>query len=251
MQEIYMARYMWSPWHGCHRCSPGCKNCYVFYLDKIRDKDANIVSKTKTNFNLPLKKDRQGNFKIPSGASVATCFTSDFFLEEADAWRDEAWQIIKKRNDVYFLICTKRPERIMQCLPLDWGAGYENVILTVTCENQQMADKRMPIFLTIPAKRKFVFVAPILENVNLDSFLESGQIDEVSVGGESYDFARECNFDWVKNIYASCKKYNVDFDFHQTGSNFVFNGKRFKIKHHDEYSQAKKAMEYLKSSEKD
>lgn len=242
-----MARNMWNPWHGCHKCSPGCKNCYVFFLDKIRGKDSNVISKNKTNFNLPLKKDRSGNFKIASGSEVATCFTSDFFLEEADAWREEAWEIIKKRADVYFLICTKRPERILKSLPSDWGEGYENVILTVTCENQQMAERRLPIFLEIPARRRFVFVAPILGNVSLEKFLESGKIDEVAVGGESYDFARECNFDWVKYIYFSCKKHGVNFDFHQTGSNFVVDGKRYKIKHHDEYSQAKKAMKILEN----
>ena len=242
-----MARNMWNPWHGCHKCSPGCKNCYVFFLDKIRDKDSNVISKNETSFNLPLKKDRSGNFKIASGSEVATCFTSDFFLEEADAWRSEAWEIIKKRADVYFLICTKRPERILESLPSDWGEGYENVILTVTCENQQMAERRLPIFLEIPARRRFVFVAPILGKVSLDKFLESGKIDEVAVGGESYDFARECNFDWVKDIYFSCKKHSVDFDFHQTGSNFVVDGKRYKIKHHDEYSQAKKAMKILEN----
>ncbi len=240
-----MGRFMWNPWHGCHKCSPGCKNCYVFFLDKKRDKDSNVISKNKTGFNLPLKKDRQGDFKIPAGSEVATCFASDFFLEEADAWRDEAWQMMKIRSDVYFLICTKRPERILSCLPRDWEAGYENVILTVTCENQQMADKRLPMFLQIPARRRFVFVAPILEEVNLDKYLQGGKIDEVSVGGESYDFARECNFDWVKKIYSSCKKHGVDFDFHQTGSNFVVDGKRYKIKHHDEYSQAKKAVKLL------
>lgn len=48
---------MWNPWHGCHKCSPGCKNCYVFYLDSLRDKDANVVARSKTNFNMPLKRD--------------------------------------------------------------------------------------------------------------------------------------------------------------------------------------------------
>lgn len=47
---------------------------------------------------LPLKKNRKGDYKIPSGTEVATCFTSDFFLEEADSWRYEAWEIIKKKK---------------------------------------------------------------------------------------------------------------------------------------------------------
>ena len=240
-----MKHILWNPWHGCHKCSPGCLNCYVYYLDKLRDKDASFIKKKKTNFNLPLKKDRQGNYKIPSGSELATCFTSDFFLEEADAWRQEAWQIIRSRSDLNFLICTKRIERFNQCIPPDWGDGYDNVSIAVSCENRQSADARMPIFTSIKAKRKYVFVAPILEYVDLTAYLSAGAFDMVSVGGESYRNARECNFDWVKRIKADCDRYNVKFDFHQTGSNFVKDGKRYYIKHADEYSQARKGMELL------
>lgn len=236
---------MWSPWHGCHKCSPGCLNCYVYYLDKLRDKDANIVTKSKTNFNLPLKKSRNGEYKIAPGSEVATCFTSDFFIEEADLWRDEAWEIIKKRSDVNFLIPTKRIERFKTCIPKDWGEGYPNVIIAVTAENQKMADKRLPCFLDIKAKKKYVFVAPILEDVDLSKYLSTGKIDMVSVGGESYENARVCDFEWVKHIKNTCDKYKVKFDFHQTGSNFRMNGKTYKIKHFEEYEQAKKGMEYL------
>ena len=67
----------------------------------------------------------------------------------------------------------------------------------------------------------------------------------ISVGGESYENARVCNFDWVKHIKQTCDKYDIKFDFHQTGSNFVMNGKHYKINHYKEYSQAKKGMKYL------
>ena len=73
---------LWSPWHGCHRCSPGCKNCYVYYLDSIHDKDANVVQRSKTGFNLPLKKSRTGEYKIPSGSEVATCLHQTFFWKK-------------------------------------------------------------------------------------------------------------------------------------------------------------------------
>ena len=145
---------LWSPWHGCHKCSPGCLNCYVYYLDRLHKKDASLITKSKTNFDLPLKKNKKGEYKIPDGTELATCFTSDFFLEEADLWRDEAWQIIKARPKVTFLICTKRIERFRKCIPKDWHQGYDNVIIAVTCENQAMADKRVPILLNIPAKKK-------------------------------------------------------------------------------------------------
>ncbi len=236
---------MWNPWHGCKRCSAGCANCFVYYLDGLRDRDASVITRSKTNFDLPLKRDRHGNYKLPSG-SVATCFTSDFFIENADEWRAEAWEIIKQRPDVDFLICTKRVHRFAECLPPDWNDGYNNISLAVSCENQQKADERLPYLLTAKAVRKYVFAAPILENIDLDEYLATGKIDMVSVGGESYANARVCDFDWIKNIYSSCKKYGVKFDFHQTGANFVMNGKHYAIKHRDEYSQAKKGMEILK-----
>lgn len=238
-----MKKWQWNPWHGCHKISPGCLNCYVFYLDEKHGRDAGVISRSKTNFDLPLKKDRSGSYKIPAGQEVATCFTSDFFLPEADPWRQEVWEIIKKRPDVDFLICTKRIERCAECLPSDWGSGYGNVILAVTCENQEKAEQRLPFFQTVPAKRKYVLVSPVLEYVDLRRFLRG--IDRVSVGGESYENARVCDFSWVKRIKADCDEYGVAFDFHQTGSNFVMDGRTYKIPHRMEYRQAKKGMEYL------
>lgn len=235
----------WNPWHGCHKCSPGCLHCYVYYLDKKRSKDASIVTKSKTNFNLPLKKDKLGNYKIKSGTELATCFTSDFFLEEADEWRKSAWEIIKKRSDVNFLIPTKRIERLNACIPDDWGSGYDNVTIALTCENQEKCDKRMPIFLNAKIKHRYVFVAPILEDVDLSKYLKTGKIEMVSVSGESYENARVCDFSWVIHIKETCDTYHVKFDFHQTGSNFRMNGKAYKISHFLEYEQAKKGMEML------
>ncbi len=242
-----MKGMLWNPWHGCHKCSEGCLNCYVYYLDGKRDKDASVITRSKTNFDLPIKKDRSGNNKVNAGCELATCFTSDFFIEEADDWRDEAWDIIRARRDVTFLICTKRINRMSDCLPADWGDGYDNVKIAVSCENQKRADERLPFLLDVPAKNKNVFVAPILEYVCLDKYLASGQISSVSVGGESYANARVCDFEWIKKIKLSCDKYGVKFDFHQTGSNFLMNGKHYKIKHRDEYGQAKKGSLYLNS----
>ncbi len=238
---------MWNPWHGCHKCSPGCKNCYVFYLDSMRSKNADIITKSKTSFDLPLKKDKSGAYKFLSKSEIATCFTSDFFIEEADAWRGEAWEMMKARQDLKFLICTKRIERFESCKPYDWDEGYENVIIAVTCENQQKADERLPILIKINAWRKYILASPLLEDIDFSVYLQSGEIDRISVGGESYKGARECRFEWVKHIKQQCDECNVKFDYHQTGSNFVMNGRRYHINHHDEYKQAKKAEKLLKS----
>lgn len=240
-----MSSIQWNPWHGCHRCSPGCKNCYVYYLDALRDRNASMVVKNKTSFNNPIKKDRHGQYKIPPGTVLGSCFTSDFFIEEADEWRGEAWDMIRQRGDVTFLIPTKRIERFAECVPEDWGEGWDNVVIAVSCENQEMADKRLPILLNAKIRHKLIFVAPILEYVELNGYLQSGEIEQVSVGGESYENARICDFDWVRRIREVCLKNNVEFDFHQTGGRFVKDGKLYRIKHCDEHSQAKKGMAFL------
>ena len=58
---------IWNPWHGCHKKSEGCLNCYMYYLDAQRGQKSDTVYKVKNNFNLPLKKDRKGNYKIKKG----------------------------------------------------------------------------------------------------------------------------------------------------------------------------------------
>ena len=90
----------WNPWHGCLKCSEGCQNCYVYYLDRMRGKSGADVYKTKTGFRYPLSKDRSGQYKIQSGEMISVCMTSDFFLEEADEWRREAWKMMHIRSDV-------------------------------------------------------------------------------------------------------------------------------------------------------
>jgi len=41
---------------------------------------------------------------------VFTCSWSDWFHADADAWRDEAWDIIRRTPHLTYQILTKRPE---------------------------------------------------------------------------------------------------------------------------------------------
>ena len=101
MEYYSMAMHSnWNPWHGCIKCSEGCQNCYVYYLDRMRGKDGADIYKTKTGFRYPLSRDKNRKYKIQSGEMISVCMTSDFFLDEADDWRKEAWDIIHKRNDI-------------------------------------------------------------------------------------------------------------------------------------------------------
>lgn len=220
---------IWNPWHGCIKCSEGCENCYMYFLDRMRDKSGAEIYKTKSGFRYPLKKDRNGNYKIHSGEQLRVCMTSDFFLEEADQWRNEAWNIIRQRKDVIFFLLTKRPQRVKDCLPFDWGDGWDNVFVNVSCENQKRADERIPILLDLPFKHKGIMCAPFIGPVSIRSYLVSGQIEQVKCGGENYDGSRPCNFDWVKSLRQECMDYNVTFYFIETGTNFIKDGKLYRM----------------------
>lgn len=220
----------WNPWHGCHKCSEGCQNCYAYFLDKRYGRDTNEVVKNKSNFDFPIKKDKDGNYKLKSGEFVRVCMTSDFFLEEADEWREEAWYFIRRRPDVTFSLLTKRASRIRDNLPKDWGDGWDNVTFAVSAENQKRVDERIPYLLDVPAKHRWISVKPFIGEVDLEEYLKTGGIETVLAGGENYLGSRPLHYDWVKKVHDQCEKYNVQLIFGQTGNVFVKDGKEYKIR---------------------
>ena len=231
---------IWRPWHGCTKISEGCAHCYMYFLDKIHgNQDGSKIYKTK-NMRYPLMRNKDGTYKIKSGEQIRVCMSSDFFLPEADEWREEAWDIMRIRKDVIFFILTKRAERIEKNLPRDWGEGWENVFLNVTCENQKRADERIPILLSIPAKHKGIMCAPFIGPVSIAKYLQQGLLEQVIVGGENYDGARPCHFTWVQNLRAECVQYQVKFCFIETGTKFIKDGKTYTLK--DKNLQAKMAF---------
>lgn len=230
---------VWNLWHGCHKKSEGCQHCYVYRRDAEFDKNPDEVRRTSL-FNLPVRRTRQGEWKIPPGTLMWTCFTSDFFIEEADEWRAEAWQMMKLRGDLSFFIVTKRPERILQSLPDDWNDGYENVTICCTMENQRRVDERLPLFRSLPICHKSVICEPLLEPVDFRGEL-SGWCEKVTVGGESGNDARVCDYDWVLDIRRQCEESGVSFFFKQTGARFRKDGRIYNIPRRLQMRQAKKS----------
>ena len=228
---------MWNPWRGCVKCSDGCLHCYIHKSDAKRNVNTNEIVKTK-EFSKPVERLKNGDYKIKSGI-VYLCFSSDFLIEQADEWRDECWKMIKQRQDCVFLFLTKRIERFEQCMPDDWGDGYENVVVCCTVENQKNADKKLSIFKSLPIKHKCITAQPLIEKIDLSKYLDD--IELVVVGGESDINARPLNYDWVLDIRRQCIDKNVSFEFRQCGTHFIKDGKEYKLKTKDLCSQARAA----------
>ena len=231
---------IWNPWHGCHKTSEGCLHCYMFRRDESIGKVSTIVQKT-ADFGLALAKRRDGSYVLGPGERVYVCMTSDFFVEEADFWRPQIWDMIRARRDLAFTIITKRIARFRASLPEDWGEGWEHVTLCSTCENQKRADERLPILISLPLRHREMIAEPLLGPLEIREFLKTGKIEHVTCGGESGPDARECRYEWVLSLRDQCAGEGVPFHFKQTGANFVKDGRVYKIPRELQHEQARKA----------
>lgn len=201
---------IWNPWRGCKKCSEGCLYCYIHKGDAKRGVNTNNIVKTK-DFYKPIEKLKNGNYKIKAGI-IYICFSTDFFIEEADVWRRECWFMIRERQDCTFLFLTKRIERFMDCIPEDWAEGYDNVVVCCTIENQKNADKKLCYFQSLPIKHKCITAQPLLERIDIERYLD--EIELVVVGRESDIKARPLDYNWVLDIREQCirKTYLLNLD---------------------------------------
>lgn len=229
---------LWNPWRGCHKCSDGCKYCYIHKGDYKRNIETNIIIKTK-DFYKVIDKTKKGEYKVKQNQTVFLCFSTDFLIEDADAWRNECWKMIKERSDLVFLFLTKRIDRFLKCIPADWEDGYDNVIVGCTVENQKNVDYKLSIFVNLPIKHKIIICQPLIEKIDISNYLNN--IEEVVVGGESDKNARPLDYNWVLSIREQCIKNNVNFEFRQCGTNFIKDGKNYVLATRDLMKLARKA----------
>lgn len=205
--KIKWTDHSWNPWTGCHKKSAGCKNCYMFDEQRRWGRDPNVVHRcSPSTFNLPLK--------IKKPAQIFTCSWSDFFVAEADPWRSEAWDIIRRCHYLTFQILTKRPERIKDNLPKDWGDGWPNVWLGVTIESSAYLN-RINILQSIPATLRFISAEPLLDNIvpddGYDARVKFSPVDWIICGCESGRNSRPTDINWVRKLRDFSKQMDIPF----------------------------------------
>jgi protein gp37 len=228
----------WSPWYGCHKVSQGCAHCYAYREMAKYGKQPNIVTRSKTTFRAPLSWAKK---KANWGKKIFVCPWSDFWIEEADPWREEALHIMRQTPMFTYIVPSKRLERVPDHLPGDWGAGWEHVWLGASIEDQAAADLRVPLLLRIPCKTRFLSCEPLLGEIDSDLWIVDGyggyrynaltgeewpftvepilgnKINWVIAGGESGSDARPCHPDWMRSLRNQCEQASVPFFFKSWG----------------------------------
>jgi protein gp37 len=224
--KIEWAQASWNPWYGCDRVSPGCAHCYAEAWAKRSGRKFfdNVQRAAPKTFAAPLH--------WPLARIVFSCSLGDFFHDEADGWRDDAWSVIRQTPHHIYLILTKRPALIPDRLPDDWP--LPNAWLGVSAENQRMADERIPALLALPAAARFVSCEPLLGPVDLThigrfrdeplsaldeivGYIERPPLSWVIVGGESGPAARPMDLWWARDIVSECRSAGVPVFLKQLG----------------------------------
>jgi protein gp37 len=212
--KISWAHATWNPWRGCHYVSDECAGCYAKAIVTSKGRKFNILSLTQT-WKMPYILDAAAKSQNRQ-AICFVCSLSDFFHKDADNWRADAWRIIRECSYVNFMLLTKRPERIIDCLPDDWGPGYQNAWLGTTC-GVRSSYQRVDTLRSIPCALRFLSVEPLLESV---AELDLTGIGWVAVGGMSGPLhtTRKMDLKWAAEVHELCGAQRIPFLFKQASN---------------------------------
>lgn len=210
---IGWTHHTWNPWWGCHKVSAACTYCYIAAMMRKAGKEPFAGPIRTKDWDAPRRFNRAA-IRAGQRRRVFTCSMSDFFHDGADQWRPEAWEIIQDCTWLDWLILTKRSERVLDCLPGDWGSGYPNVWLGVTCEDSKVIHRAEEL-LRIPAQLKFISAEPLLGPLDLRAYL--AEIDWVITGCEqaAKGKRRPMDFDWVRDLDRQCREFGKPHFFKQ------------------------------------
>jgi len=269
--EISWTDHTFNPWIGCTKVSPACANCYAATLMDTRlgkvqwGAGKPRVRTSPENWKVPVRWNKHAGI-------LAACFgeprprvfcasLADWLDDEVPIeWLADLLALIHATPHLDWLLLTKRPENwrsrlsdaVMHFItrPIcderdaalamlkNWISAVRrppaNVWMGVTVENQEWADKRIPLLLSIPAKVRFLSCEPLLGPVDLHRIghwkgeplsavdeivgrVERPRVDWVIAGGESGRGARPMHPHWVRGLRDQCASSGVAFHFKQWG----------------------------------
>ena len=201
----------WNPVTGCHKISPGCKNCYAARLAPRLKAMSN--PRYANGFEVTLHHDLIGlPTKWAKPRRIFVNSMSDLFHTEVPIdFIQEVFSTMEESERHTFQLLTKRPERALELADsLPWPT---NVWMGVSVENSDYLFRK-DVLRAIPAQVRFLSLEPLLGP--LPSMNLSG-IHWVIVGGESGPRARPIEAGWVEDIRNQCQEQEVPFFFKQWG----------------------------------
>jgi len=204
-------------WWGCTMVSAECQGCYVEEAMTKKHLNFNVVRLTSpAQWDKPYRLNHSAA-QLGKCGLVFTCSYSDFFHKAADRCRSKAWQIIRECTNLVWIILTKRPERINECLPDDWGNGYPNVWLGTTVGVKD-SYPRLDHLRAIPCALRIISIEPLLQS--LDDIDLTG-FSWLLVGGMSGPTWEQNRMEirWAAELYEKSRAYpNLAYFYKQSSA---------------------------------
>lgn len=244
----------------CEMVSRGCHNCYAQALNLRYGNGLPFthLSRHYVKIHLDEKELREWAKPKYAGKKVFVCDMTDLFGDwVAHDWLDKIFAAMALAPAVTFQVLTKRPERMRDYLSYAFtrehitqeafGVRNEalipwplpNVWLGISAEDQEQADKRIPVLLKTPAAVRFVSYEPALEAVDLrwqwfkprpngywgrmleiEVYGAKSGIDWIICGAESGPQRRPFDNEWARSAMRQCREAGVACYLKQSSGRF-------------------------------
>lgn len=145
--KIEWTDHTWNPWIGCTKVSPGCANCYAWYLMAVRygrvewGAGKPRIRTSAANWQEPLRWNKAEEGKMVSHAEFVANRRPRVFCASLADWLDEevpvAWladmlDLIRRTPNLDWLLLTKRPQ--------NWRPRIEKALRYAMMESPIMDD---------------------------------------------------------------------------------------------------------------
>jgi len=124
--SIEWTTHTFNPWWGCTKVSDGCRNCYAEALSNRYGHSVWGAGKPRrlmsdAHWQAPLGWDADAK-RTGRRARVFCASMADVFEEQAPPGQlARLWDLIRLTPNLDWQLLTKRPHRIAESLPPDWG----------------------------------------------------------------------------------------------------------------------------------
>ena len=217
----------WSPVVNCTKCSPECKNCYMFDTAKRINASGKAYRKKHGKHPPPqmdaYRKLNQGPQMVPEsmniprkwkkGRMIFVCSMSDLFHADIEDWYIKAvFQVMNECPQHTFQVLTKRSDRLAQIASqLTWT---DNIWIGVSVGVKKSVYRIHDLQTVKQAKVRFLSVEPLLENI---PNMPLDGIDWVICGGESGSKHRPMDLAWARSVRDQVLTAKIPFFFKQIG----------------------------------
>lgn len=245
--DVEYVDHSFSPWWGCARISPGCRNCFAdanaarWGQGGLWHRNGRRKIVAEDTWRKPLRWNREAE-RAGRRQRILNGTMCDVFEEHpaVAAARARNFRLIEQTPWLLWFMFTKRPENVPAMVP--WGSTWpDNAGLITSVENQPYADERIPLLFATAAPVKGLSVEPMLGPVDLSAVTCAscrgdgttggepcpsckgigtgpGLLDWVIIGGESGQNARPMHPQWARDLYEQCRAAGTPVWFKQWGT---------------------------------